>query len=157
MFAWLPASFHSNHPVNWYPSIFALKYLYRIFHFHFEAEISLVLMLSPIRATLIRIHFQGLISLDWVSRLPSNCEEMMTNLKSIEISSFTFDIILSYCFLVVLMLMMSQSQSRTPYDVTTMLYIPRIHRPWSWCTPQWLYNCTLRRSTWHIHVCMMHA
>ena len=50
---------------------------------------------------------------------------MMADLKSIELSSFTFDMVLNYCFLVVYLLMMSQSQSRTPYDVTTILYYIR--------------------------------
>ena len=47
---------------------------------------------------------------------------MMADLKSIELSSFTFDIMLNYSFLVVYLLVMSQSQSRTLYDVTTILY-----------------------------------
>ena len=52
MFTWLPVSLNSNHSFIWQPSRSAVNQLYGIFHF--KAKIFHILMLSPIRATLIR-------------------------------------------------------------------------------------------------------
>ena len=136
MFAWLPASLHSNHRISWYLSTFALNQSHGMFHFHFEAEISHVLTLCPITATM--YIFKG--SYQWTeSATHHQTEEMMADLKSIELSSFTFDMMLYYCFLVVYLLMMSQSQSRTPYDVTTILYYICMWLQCT-CTMQYLAN-----------------
>ena len=68
-------------------------------------------------------------------------KKMMTDLKSIELSSFTFDILLNYCFLVVFMLMTSQSQSE--YDLVSTCGC--VH---------YKYVCIQHRSrsAWYIHV-----
>ena len=93
MFTWLPASLHSNHPVSWYISTFALI---RNLSFSFWGwDIPCFAVIS---ATLIHIRFQRFISVDWINHPPSNYEEMMTDLKSIKLSSFTFDITLSIVF-----------------------------------------------------------